>query len=242
MEDQNFSYDLDCLLMFVDDTGHERLKGHPMYGLGGCAVLGRDYQRVIVEPWLRRRAGTTGSAETPLHAADFGRIASKANMAAMNRFFRTQPFFRFAALGTLATKHPRDRELMAWVIDVLKQRRLLEIVNRTPARSVALIFETSQRSDKLLMEYFGQLHLSEDGKEIPVHQFLMPKDASEPGLEVADFVINPAGRYARHRFFGNAGFPPDFEAVFHKCDRVLTSFICVENVELSDPSETVSPP
>jgi hypothetical protein len=156
--------------------------------------------------------------------------------------FRTQPFFRFAALGTLATKHPRDRELMAWVIDVLKQRRLLEIVNRTPARSVALIFETSQRSDKLLMEYFGQLHLSEDGKEIPVHQFLMPKDASEPGLEVADFVINPAGRYARHRFFGNAGFPPDFEAVFHKCDRVLTSFICVENVELSDPSETVSPP
>jgi hypothetical protein len=40
-----------CLAVFVDDTGHEALvKGHPVYGLGGCAVMGRDLERVIRQP------------------------------------------------------------------------------------------------------------------------------------------------------------------------------------------------
>jgi hypothetical protein len=31
------------LLDFVDDTGHEALvPGHPVYGLGGCAVIAGD--------------------------------------------------------------------------------------------------------------------------------------------------------------------------------------------------------
>ena len=30
-----------CLLVFIDETGHEKLaSGHTVYGLGGCAVLG----------------------------------------------------------------------------------------------------------------------------------------------------------------------------------------------------------
>jgi len=29
------------LVVFVNDTGHERLvEGHPVYGLGGCAAIG----------------------------------------------------------------------------------------------------------------------------------------------------------------------------------------------------------
>ncbi len=28
-----------CLAVFVDDSGHEELKGQKYYGLGGCAVL-----------------------------------------------------------------------------------------------------------------------------------------------------------------------------------------------------------
>jgi hypothetical protein len=38
------------LAVFVDDTGHESLKGQPVYGLGGCAVLGGDYERIINRP------------------------------------------------------------------------------------------------------------------------------------------------------------------------------------------------
>src|SRR5437016_6271618 len=28
----------DCLMFAIDDTGHERLRGQSIYGLGGCAV------------------------------------------------------------------------------------------------------------------------------------------------------------------------------------------------------------
>jgi hypothetical protein len=43
--------------LFADYTGHETFKGHPMYGLGGCAVMGRDIGRRLAEPWraVRRR-------------------------------------------------------------------------------------------------------------------------------------------------------------------------------------------
>lgn len=39
-----------CLAVFVDDTGHEALvKDHPVYGLGGCAAMGRDIDRIIAQ-------------------------------------------------------------------------------------------------------------------------------------------------------------------------------------------------
>ena len=51
-----------CLAVFVDDTGHEALvREQPVYGLGGCAALGRDIERLIHQPWkeLRRRVSRT---------------------------------------------------------------------------------------------------------------------------------------------------------------------------------------
>ena len=50
-------------------------------------------------------------------------------MLAMARFFRTNPFFRFAVVSTNATKYPDENELMAYVAMCLKQR-ILEILNR----------------------------------------------------------------------------------------------------------------
>lgn len=53
------------LLVFVDDTGHEALvPGHSVYGLGGCAVLAADLERVIRHPWheVRRRVRGSPSA------------------------------------------------------------------------------------------------------------------------------------------------------------------------------------
>ena len=50
-----------CLAVFVDDTGHEDLpNAHPVYGLGGCAVLGRDIEQVIRGPWKEIRKRVTG--------------------------------------------------------------------------------------------------------------------------------------------------------------------------------------
>jgi hypothetical protein len=77
-------------------------------------------------------------------------------MLAMARFFTNQPFFRFAAVSTNSTKYPNENELMAYVVMCLKMR-LLELLNRTSATSVALIFESSDRADDLLIEHFGTL-------------------------------------------------------------------------------------
>jgi hypothetical protein len=44
------------LVVFVDDTGHGRLvEGHNVYGLGGCAVMANDLDRVMRQPSARGR-------------------------------------------------------------------------------------------------------------------------------------------------------------------------------------------
>ena len=72
---------------------------------------------------------------------------------------------------------------MTWVMLVLKVR-IAEILSRTPARSVALVFEASQRADPLLSEFLGALELEEDGRKIAVEHRLMAKSGGEPALEV----------------------------------------------------------
>ena len=219
----------DCLLFAIDDTGHERLKGQPVYGLGGCAVMGWDYDRVIAEPWKRRRAATTGSFDGRLHAAEFGSRATRANLAAMRRFFANQPFFRLAAVATRMTEYPSDQELMACVMQVLKVR-IVEILKRTPARSVALVFEASDRADPLVIQFFRALELEEAGQKIPIKHCLLAKSAGEPALEVADFVMHAVGRAARHRLEGRQHEPPDFDAVFRRCHPLLTSLMFIDRV------------
>ncbi len=51
---------------------------------------------------------------------------------------------------------------------------------------MALVFESSQRSDPLIMEHFGELRLPATGEPLPTEHCLMPKRANEPGLEIAD--------------------------------------------------------
>jgi hypothetical protein len=148
----------------------------------------------------------------------------------MGRFFANQPFFRFAAVATLNTEYPRERELMAWVMLVLKVR-IAEILSRTPARSVALVFEASQRADPLVMQFFGALELQEDGQRIPVEHCLLAKSAGEPALEVADFIMHAVGRAARQRLEGKQGTPVDFDAVFRRCHPRLTSLMFVDRIE-----------
>src|SRR5258708_3223585 len=93
------------LVVFVDDTGHERLvEGHPVYGLGGCGVLAGDLDRLIRQPWHDVRRRVNGSADTPLHAAAFARTATKDQIDAVAGFFRTQPFARIGATVTVRSR------------------------------------------------------------------------------------------------------------------------------------------
>jgi hypothetical protein len=90
------------LVVFVDDTGHEALvSGHPVYGLGGCAVLSEHLDALIRNPWREVRRAVTGSPDRPLHASDFGQSASPEDIEAVASFFRQNPFFRFGAVGSI---------------------------------------------------------------------------------------------------------------------------------------------
>src|SRR6202030_137887 len=51
----NLVLPFDALAIFADDTGHEHLKGCSFFGLGACAVLGSEYDRLIGGPWSEVR-------------------------------------------------------------------------------------------------------------------------------------------------------------------------------------------
>jgi Protein of unknown function (DUF3800) len=232
-----------CLAVFVDDTGHEALaKGHPVYGLGGCAALGRDVERIIQLPWKELRRRVTGSPDTQLHAADFPRIAKAGDFEAVGDFFYVQPFWRFGAVFTIKTKLADEISLLRTMKGVL-EKRINYIVQMTLCKEVQVVIESSDRANKLIEDTFQNFEFSRGSKRIPSECGFMSKSAAEPALEVADFVMHAIGRQTRHNLEqrGNpkqrGSFVADFCAVFHSVAPKLTSFIEVENVTVGAPIE-----
>ena len=218
------------LAVFVDDTGHEALvEGHPVYGLGGCAVMAADLDRVIRRPWHEVRRKITGSPDTKLHAASFGRTATPDQIGIVADFFRTQPFARLGAI--ISVKATRGGLAPLPIIAGTLKNRIIDVAKWTPFREVNVVFESSHRADRQIEDAFGDFNIEENGKPIPLECYFMPKSAGDPALEVADFVMHAVGRQARRRIEGREGFAPDFAAVFHSVDRKLVTFMEVSKVE-----------
>jgi hypothetical protein len=59
----------------------------------------------------------------------------------------------------------------------------------------------------------------------------MPKAAGEPALEVADFIMHAIGRQVRQNLKSREIFVPDFQAVFHKVDQKIVSYIEVATID-----------
>ena len=220
--------DPDYLLVFLDETGHERMpRGHTYYGIGGCATLMRDYERTVLLPWYGFRQLVRGNPLAQLHAADFGRDASPEQLEALGTFFRSNAFMRIGSAGAVTTEMPADKsyrehltavqdaEHLAWMVLRGLQKRILAVANWTVFQSVALIFERNPRSRRLLLSAFGDLGLEENGRRLPVELHEMPKSAGEPGLEVADFIANTVAGHARsHLVERRSGFRKDFQQSF----------------------------
>ncbi len=222
-----------CLAVFVDDTGHEALvKGHPVYGLGGCAVMGQHLDAVIREPWREVRRSVTGSAETPLHANAFAGVATSENIAKVAEFFQRQPFARLGAIVSFTTSLPDELGPLPAIAKVLQQR-IVDVARWTTFESISVIFESSQRADPLIAAAFQDFVFEEDGKPVPVDCYFMPKRAGEPALEVADFIAHSIGRQARQNLSRRGVFVPDFKAVFHGIDRKMVSFMEVTGIAVN---------
>jgi hypothetical protein len=95
---------------------------------------------------------------------------------------------------------------------------------------LAAIFESSERADPIIEELFGALELTENGKPIHVNQCFMPKCAGEPGLEVADFIINSAASETRRRMRGGENMAMDFATVFGQVPDAYRRFMMIEGV------------
>lgn len=218
------------LAVFVDDTGHEELaKTHQVYGLGGCAALGRDIERLIHQPWKELRQRITGSADAPLHAHKFPTIAKPKDFEAVAQFFRAHTFWRFGAVFTTETKLLPDITRLQTMRGVL-EKRIDHIVQMTLCNEVKIVFESSERMDARIEGAFQAFEFFRGGKRIPTECGFMPKIAGEPALEVADFVMHAIGRQARHNLTRRGSFLPDFCAIFHAVDPKFTSFMEVEKV------------
>jgi hypothetical protein len=221
------------LVVFVDDTGHEALvPGHPVYGLGGCAVMASDLERTLRHPWHEVRRKVKGSPDAPLHAASLGHPPRPEDIATVAEFFRNQPFARIGAIIPNNAKRDDGITVMRIIASTLKQL-ILDIARWTPFTEVKVIFEASRRADFLIQDAFADFGLEENGKPIPVECYFMPKAANDPCLEVADFIMHAVGRQARRRVEGRDGFTPDFAAVFHGQDPKRVSFIEVSEVRVS---------
>ncbi len=219
-----------CLAVFVDDTGHEELaKGHPVYGLGGCAALGRDIERLIHRPWKELRRRIAGSPDAPLHASELPRIAKPGDFEAVAQFFRAQNFWRFGAVFTEKTTLPTELDRLQLMKGIL-EKRIQEIVQATLCNEITVVFELSERMNNRIEETFESFNFLRGEKQIRTECGFMPKTVGEPALEVADFVVHSIGRQARYNLTSQGNFLPDFCAIFHAVDPRLTSFIEVDAV------------
>lgn len=171
-----------CLAVFIDDTGHELLLGdHVTYGLGGCAVLAQEYEKVIRDPWRSIRQAINGDPDLPLHAVRFGHTSSSKQKDLVADFFARSAFSRLGVVTTIQTVLPDPTTLPQgtpaqafFVIESLKHR-IVNIAKWKPFESMAIIFEDNPRSNTYIKRYFGNFEVQVDGKPAQVECFFMPK-------------------------------------------------------------------
>lgn len=224
-----------CLLVFIDETGHEEFADpkYPLFGMGGCACLALSYGDVIVTPWKNLKRKHFGGSDVGMHASELGR-PSEEQIEALAQFFLSQSFYRFYAIA-------KNTTTIAGALDPyhIVARSMLERVTTMASRcvldSIAMIFEQTDRLDLPAARIFSAYNFSyEDGTAIPVERRRMSKSLHEPGLEVADFVLHVAGSQTRDRMKGRANWRKDFDSVFHNIDKDLVSAIEIDDVTATE--------
>jgi hypothetical protein len=115
--------------------------------------------------------------------------------------------------------------------------RISQLAMPYPLDSLALIFEASDRGDLLAQRYFGSLRCKrEDGSFLPIHHGIMGKHIGEPGLEIADFIVNTAGRHVRHFLKTGTHEANDlFDAIFQSVPKSLVSYLEITSAEIEAP-------
>ncbi len=96
-----------CLLVFIDETGDEAFSDpqHPVFGLGGCAMLVADYTTWVRPRWLQMKQRFFGGPDVPLHANEL-RVPSQAQIDALCEVFAIDRFTRVVAVASSKAAFP----------------------------------------------------------------------------------------------------------------------------------------
>lgn len=223
---EHLSLTSDTLVFFIDETGDESLSdpNRPVFGFGGCGIMATYVDKHIREPWRLVRKAVTGSEDTPLHASDITHTATQNQINTIGAFFKSERFARIGVSCSELTVIPDQTQHVEIVLNALKNR-ILQILGNSAGKRVVVIFESTTRLKSAIERWFGDLAIEENGSPIRVDVYFMPKNCSEPALEVADFLANVIGGHARQQWLRRNTFTLDFQACFHGQDPRLTSFI-----------------
>jgi hypothetical protein len=96
------------------------------------------------------------------------------NILTVAEFFQTQPFFRLGTIISFKTAIADELGRVSTNFAKVLQERIREIASRTAFNSLAVIFESSQRADRLVEEAFQGFGLQEGGTP------LMRKEIGDP--------------------------------------------------------------
>src|SRR5262249_51903483 len=118
--------------------------------------------------------------------------------------------------------------------------RIQFLVNRVPAKSLAVIFEHNERAQVLIEKYFGRISVQRNGQPLATELCWMFKSNNEPALEVADFIMHAVHGQMRHQIEGRRGFRKDYGAVYMGVPLSLIEFFRVGGVWGLDQGEEIS--
>lgn len=224
------------LLVFIDETGNEYLKDkeYPIFGLGGCAVICKEYNNSIRTPWYNMKDAFFDGKENKLHAKDLFQ-PKKIQINAISDFFKKNKFARIAAVMSNKTINNTEYDIYNLISRDLYER-ILDVAKWTCFNRVIFILEDSERCNSLAKKFIPSYKFEEYNNklnkkiEIPSEYFFCGKERVEPGMEVADFVIHTAGAQLRDRISKKNLNRKDFEVVFNGIDKKLSSCMLIEKI------------
>lgn len=220
------------LVVALDDTGNERFKdaNHPVFGLGGCAFMVRDYQRLVEGPWDYMCSKYFPDIKRPIHATDDLKNLTEDQMNAINHFFERFEFFRIATTSSKNTETSVEEDFIQ-IVGASILQRIVDVAKWTNFDRLFILIEESERIELKIVQSLSNKKIEKNDQEIQIEIGLIPKSACIAAMEVADVIIHTAGGQTRSRISGNTNFRLDFKTIFQSVDKRLTSFMEITNVE-----------
>jgi len=216
----------DVFVVALDDTGHEELHeaNGECFGIGGCAFMVSDYQRLVEAPWNFMLQRFFPDVPRPVHAVEHFRNPTKEQMSALTHFFTRFEFFRLAVTISTKTRNSADAGHIE-IVGASVLQRIAEVASHASFSRVFILFEASERIDRQVMQALSGKKLRSGHREFPIELGVIPKSACAAALEVADVIAHTAGCQTRHRNRRDSQpVRKDFKDIFQTVDRRLVSF------------------